>query len=114
MQNAEYKTDTPPRRLGLPFCILHSAFCILYLRCVMSSGAGYPQATRHPWPCLLFLLPLLTAYEVGVVWMGGEQPESLRNGADHWLRCGLMAGGKWLTWLPPVLLLLVFVVWTWR
>jgi hypothetical protein len=80
----------------------------------MSAGASYPWATRHPWPCLLFLLPLLTAYEVGVVWMGGKQPEAIRNGADHWLRCGLMAASSWLCWLPPVLLLLVFVVWTCR
>ena len=25
--------------------------------------AGYLASTRHPWPCLLFLLPLLLAYE---------------------------------------------------
>jgi hypothetical protein len=80
----------------------------------MSAGASYLKTTRHPWPCLLFLLPLLAAYEVGVVWMGGEHPETLRNGADHWLRCGLTAARPWLCWLPPALLLLVFVVWTWR
>jgi hypothetical protein len=83
-------------------------------------SAGYSRETRHPWSCLLFLLPLLAAYEVGVVWMGGEEPEALRNGADYWLRCGLwlklglVAASKWLCWLPPALLLLVFVVWTCR
>ncbi len=80
----------------------------------MSSAAGYPQATRHPWPSLLFLLPLLAAYEIGVVWMGGEHPESLRNGADHWMRCQLMAANRSLGWLPPTLLLLGFLIWTCR
>jgi hypothetical protein len=85
----------------------------------MASGASYRQATRHPWSCLLFVLPLLAAYEAGVVWLGGDQPESLRNGADYWLRCGiwlrfgLNTNGWWL-WLLPALLLLVFLVWTWR
>src|SRR5207247_1455987 len=32
---------------------------------------SYWQATRHPAPSLLFLAPLLTAYELGVVWLGG-------------------------------------------
>ena len=79
----------------------------------MSRGAGYPRATRHPWPCLLFLVPMLAAYEFGVVWMGGKHPETLRNGADHWLRCGLTAANDWLCWLPPLLLLLVFMLWSW-
>jgi len=80
----------------------------------VSRAAGYSGATRHPWPCLLFLLPMLAAYEAGVVWMGGEQAETLRNGLDAWLRCKLMGAGPWLCWLPPVLLLLFFVFWTLR
>src|SRR5436305_237092 len=80
----------------------------------MSAGAGYLRATRHPWPCLLFLLPLLAAYEVGVLWLGGGHPETLRNGADYYLRSRLLAGHPWLGWLPPLLLLIAFVVWTYR
>jgi hypothetical protein len=78
----------------------------------MAQGGGYFPGTRHPWPCLLFLLPLLLAYEGGVVWLGGAQPEALRNGADHWLRCGLRAAHL-PSWLPPCLLVLVFLVWDW-
>ena len=48
----------------------------------MSSNGDYLRATRHPWPCLLFLLPLLAAYELGVHQLGGGQPDALRNGAD--------------------------------
>jgi hypothetical protein len=72
---------------------------------------GYLPATRHPWPCLLFILPLLVLYEAGVVALGGLHPETVRNGADHWLRCGLAAMGLSFLWLPPVLLLVLFVVW---
>jgi membrane protease YdiL (CAAX protease family) len=80
----------------------------------MAAGGSYFRATRHPWPCLLFLLPMLAGYEAGVIWMGGDQAETLRNGLDAWLRCRLMAGGAWLCWLPPALLLLFFVIWTMR
>lgn len=76
---------------------------------------SYLKATHHPWPCLLFLLPLLLIYEVGVHILGGSRPEVLRNGADHWFRCGLQVVGLpvfW--WVPPVLLLLVLLIWLGR
>ena len=75
---------------------------------------GYLAATRHPWPCLLFLLPLLAAYEAGVYWLGGTQPEALRNGADTWLHWGLEAFGLSQLYWPPVLIALVFLVWSWK
>src|SRR5437879_2586202 len=80
----------------------------------MSSAASYRRATRHPWPCLLFVLPLLAAYETGVLWLGGEQPETLRTGTDHWMRFRLTALHTAFLWLPPALLLLLFLVWTFR
>lgn len=79
----------------------------------MAQG-GYIPATRHPWPCLLFVLPLLTAYETGVQLLGGANPETVRNGADHWLRIGLKAVGVKFWWVPPVVLLLGFVIWAYR
>jgi hypothetical protein len=75
-------------------------------------GYGYLRATRHPYPCLLFVLPLLVGYEVGVFYLGGAQPQSVRNGADNWLRWGLAAAGFKQAWLPPVALLLLFVAWS--
>jgi hypothetical protein len=74
-------------------------------------GGGYFKATCHPWPCWLFLLPLLLAYEGGVLWLGGPDAETLRNGADHWLRRALMVIGLRWFWVPPALLALVFLVW---
>ncbi len=80
----------------------------------MSSQPNYQQATRHPWPCWLFVLPLLVAYESGVLLLGGEHPEVLRNGADHWLRRGLFMVGLQAFWVPPALLAIVFAIWIWR
>jgi membrane protease YdiL (CAAX protease family) len=75
---------------------------------------GYLAATRHPWPSLLFLLPLLAAYEAGVYWLGGTQADALRNGADSWLHWGLEAFGLSQLYWPPVLIALLFLVWSWR
>src|SRR4051812_42597889 len=79
----------------------------------MSNFAAYLRATRHPYPCLLFVLPLLAGYEASVLWLGGQQPETLRNGADNWLRWGLAAVGARHALLPPVAIVLVFIVWSW-
>jgi hypothetical protein len=79
----------------------------------MAQPGGYVSATRHPWPCLVFVFPLLVAYEVGVLLLGGDRPETVRNGADHWVRWGLGAAGVPLSWLPPALLAAVFVLWAW-
>jgi hypothetical protein len=78
----------------------------------MALPNGYSKATRHPWPSLLFVLPLLAAYEAGVIYLGGANPETIRNGADHWLRCALGVIGVRFFWVPPAVLAVVFVVWT--
>jgi hypothetical protein len=80
----------------------------------MTSHMSYLRATRHPWPSLLFVLPLLIAYEAGVAVLGGPHPEQLRNGADNWLRVGLTRVGISWIWLPPVVLLSLMAVWTWK
>jgi hypothetical protein len=77
----------------------------------MGLPLGYVGATRHPWPCLLFVMPLLVAYEVGVLFLGGTHPETIRNGADHWLRCALGFFGVGFFWVPPVVLAVAFVLW---
>lgn len=74
----------------------------------------YFKATRHPLPCLLVLIPLLGAYEGGVLWLGGNQADALRNGADSWLRWGLEAFGLRQMIVAPALVLLGFGAWSWR
>jgi membrane protease YdiL (CAAX protease family) len=72
---------------------------------------SYWQATRHPAPCLLFLAPLLIAYEVGVISLGGERSLSLRNGADVWLRDGFASVGLKHPVIAPLAVVLLLTVW---
>jgi membrane protease YdiL (CAAX protease family) len=77
--------------------------------------SSYWQATRHPWSCVLFVLPLLAAYELGVRWLAPSTSEECRNGADAWLRAALAAGGISPIYGAPAVLLLVLLGWTlWR
>lgn len=80
----------------------------------MGHGHGsYLAATRHPLSCLMFLLPLMLAYEGGVLSMGGARPELLRNGADTWLRWGLETTGLPQAYGAPALILGIFLSWSW-
>jgi hypothetical protein len=77
------------------------------------SGDSYWQATRHPWPCLLFLVPLLAVYEGGILYLGGPHSEGLRTGSDAWLRAMLhVLGMNSLLWLP-CLIVVIFIGWNW-
>ena len=73
----------------------------------------YLRSTRHPWACFLFLLPLLVAYEAGVLWLGGDQSARLRNGADAWVRWALDVFGAGHVLVAPAIILAVFLVWSW-
>ena len=77
--------------------------------------SSYLAATRHPWAAFLFVVPLLAAYEAGVVWLGGADPSRLRNGADGWVRVqlGLLGLAHHLIAPAAVALLLLLRAW-WR
>jgi membrane protease YdiL (CAAX protease family) len=76
---------------------------------------SYLRATHHPWPCLLFLAPLLAAYEFGVFQLGGAQADAMRNGADAWIRWGLQYFGVREFLAAPILILVFLLCWTlWR
>jgi hypothetical protein len=74
---------------------------------------SYLTATRHPWACFLFLVPLLAVYEGGVLWLGGDQADRLRNGADAWLRWGLECFGVAQVLAAPAVVLAVMLLWSW-
>jgi hypothetical protein len=75
-------------------------------------GGEYWARPRHPWSCVLFVLPLLLIYEVGLHFMGPTPAASLRNGADVWLRSSLAAVGITPAYAAPVILLLIMLAWT--
>ncbi len=76
---------------------------------------SYFAATRHPWACLVFLLPLLATYELGVAWIGGQAIP--RNGADTWLRWALERYGFNQLLAAPLLIVSLFTLrtlWSWK
>ena len=58
----------------------------------------------------MFLIPMLLAYESGVLLLGGA-PGGVRNGADNWMRFGLTALGLPYFWLPPLMLVTALFGW---
>ena len=79
----------------------------------ISSQPEYWLETRRPFCNLVFLLPLLLAYEIGVCLIGGAGGDSIRNGADAWMRLGLQRLGVDLLWLLPALLIGALLSWQW-
>jgi membrane protease YdiL (CAAX protease family) len=83
-------------------------------------GPDYWHGTRRPLTCLVFLAPLLAAYEAGVQWLGGRDADSMRNGADFWIRNALERFGLNSPWLVPGMIVVGLLVWhvarqeTWR
>jgi hypothetical protein len=74
---------------------------------------SYYHSTRHPWACLLFLAPLLIAYEGGVLLMGSGEAPVLRTGADTWLRWIFETFGFPALHWPPIMIAVIFGVWSW-
>ena len=76
---------------------------------------GYLRAARHPWPSLVFLVPLLAAYELGVARLTAPDGQSLRAGVELWLRQWLAQAGPWPPAVIPTTLVGLLVLWTlWR
>jgi hypothetical protein len=78
---------------------------------LMNRDSDYWSIARQALNCLVFLLPLLLAYEAGVLWLGGPTGESLRNGADYWMRCGLQQLGWHQVYVLPLLVVGGLVAW---
>ena len=77
----------------------------------MTEADNYWSATKHPWACVLFVLPLLATYEVGLYALGHTAPEDLRNGADAWLRAALGDVGISPIYGAPCLLVFILLLW---
>ncbi len=66
---------------------------------------GYWAESRRPLVSLLFIAPLLIAYELGVVVFG------VQNGADAWMRRFLDLMGFSRHFLLPVLMVCILLAW---
>jgi len=76
---------------------------------------NYWGATKHPWACVFFVLPLLATYEIGLYVTGTCTPDMMRNGADAWLRGALCEIGISPLYGAPCLLIVVLLLWGfWR
>jgi hypothetical protein len=71
-------------------------------------GQSYWSLSRTPLTSLVFALPLVLAYEGGVLLLGRGSP---RNGADVWLRHLLDALGFGSYFLLPLLTVLGLLAW---
>lgn len=78
---------------------------------VEPEDSSYWTTTRRPLPGLAFIFPILLAYEAGVIWLGGPSSDSVRAGADAWVRQGLAAFGLTDRWLLPVGLIAGLLGW---
>lgn len=72
---------------------------------------GYWQTTRHPWPCLLFVLPLLGLYEGCMLYQAMEGLQPYRAGLDSWFISSLRLINWHGEYLPGFLIGLVCVAW---
>jgi hypothetical protein len=72
------------------------------------SGGSYWELSRTPLTSLVFTLPLVFAYEGGVLLLGRGSP---RNGADVWLRHMLDALGFGQYFLLPLLTVVGLLAW---
>jgi membrane protease YdiL (CAAX protease family) len=68
----------------------------------VAEAEGYWLQSRQPLASLMFVVPLLLVYEIGVVVLG---PYAVRNGADAWLRLFLDSLGFGQYFLLPLLTL---------
>jgi hypothetical protein len=55
--------------------------------------------------------PLILAYETGVRWLGGTSAETLRTGADAWMRQVLASLGLTDQWFLPLFLVVILLGW---
>ena len=72
------------------------------------AGWSYWALSRTPLTSLVFTLPLVIAYEGGVLVLGRGTP---RNGADVWLRQALDTAGFGSYFLLPVVTILGLLAW---
>jgi hypothetical protein len=69
--------------------------------------SNYQTESQRPIACLLFVFPLILAYELGTIFLGGE---ALRSGVDQWLDRLLNLIGFGQLVLLPVITTAILVI----
>jgi membrane protease YdiL (CAAX protease family) len=69
---------------------------------------GYWYESRRPLTSLVFVLPLLAVYEIGVIFLGTD---AIRNGVDIWLRDFFTLIGLGHYFMLPVLTVGILLAW---
>ncbi len=70
--------------------------------------SSYQCESRRPLVCLLFVMPLILAYEVGTILLGGF---AQRSGVDQWLSQLLVTIGVGKLILLPIVTTTILIVW---
>ena len=73
-----------------------------------TAALGYWVQARQPLTSLIFVLPMLLAYEAGIILLNKD---AIRNGAEVWLRTTLDAVGFGQYFLLPVLTITILLAW---
>ena len=71
----------------------------------------YWSDTRRPLTSLLFLLPWIAIYEIGILMLSQPGSNELRNGADYWMRSLLALSGAGQILLLPMLVIAILLSW---
>src|SRR5690606_34996870 len=74
-------------------------------------NVDYWTDSRRPLASLVFVAPLLVLYEPGIMLLDAPQVAAVRNGADTWMRGGLLQVGLDRPWVLPVLIVTVLIGW---
>jgi hypothetical protein len=79
---------------------------------VSSWFLAYLHRARQSWACVVFVVPLLIAYEAGLIFVS-PVPDDARTGIDVWIMHGIHHAGATLPFAAPIALVLGLVAWTW-
>jgi hypothetical protein len=71
----------------------------------------YWETTRSPIVSLAFILPILATYEAGVAILGGSAADSVRTGADAWIRQVFGSVGMTGRLVLPMAVIGVLLIW---
>ncbi|APW60088.1 CPBP family intramembrane glutamic endopeptidase [Paludisphaera borealis] len=83
----------------------------LYIEPMEPAPPGYWGSTRRPLPSLALVGPIVLAYEGGVAWLAGVSSNTIRTGADAWMRRSLAELGLTDHWFLPLALLMILLGW---